>query len=56
MTIKDNIKVELFKLINDEENNLERRVQINAISKNDNYDNFCEKQFIDRLKDFIESI
>lgn len=55
-SIKDNIKEHLEGLIIDEEQRLKMRIELNQTTGADNYDNTCEKNFIDKLKEFVYSI
>ena len=55
-SIKDAIKEHLENLIIDEEQKLKMRIDLNQTTGADNYDNTCEKNFIDKLKEFVYSI
>ena len=56
MTIKDYIKEKLEEIISEEEQRLNSRIELNENTGDDNYDNNCEKRFIDKLKEFVFSI
>ena len=56
MSIKDNIKCELLEIIKDEEELVNKRIEVNIRTNSDNYDASCERRFIDKLKKFVESI
>ena len=58
MSIKDNIKEELLKLIKIEEDLLMKRLATmdNDSSISEYYQLHCEEIFIDKLKEFAESI
>ena len=56
MSIKDNIKEELLKMINAEQELLDGRIVVNNRMRLDNYDTTCENNFLSRLKKFVESI
>ena len=52
MSIKDNIKEELLKMIVEERKNIDTRLQMNG----DVYEIACEGNFLDKLEKFAESI
>ena len=56
MSIKDNIKEELLKRINDELDIVEKRMQLNNIMHMSNFDALAEQIFLENLKQFAESI
>ena len=56
MSIKESIKAELLKMISDEEVVLHDRIIVNTRMSLDNYDATCERNFLTRLKKFVESI
>ena len=56
MSIKENIVVELNKIIDREERYLNQREMLNVEMKLDNYDTLAERNFICELREFIKSI
>ena len=56
MSIKDNIKEELLKMIELETRYLNQREVLNTEMNLDNYDTLAERNFLVRLKVFAESI
>lgn len=56
MSIKDNIKEELNKLISKEEDFLTHRELVNSKMNLDNYDTMAERNFLISLKKFVDSI
>ena len=56
MSIKDNIKEELLKMINHEKEKLEFRININNLTHTDTFDCQCEEKFLHELSKFVESI
>ena len=56
MSIKENIKEELNKLISKEEDFLTHRELVNSKMNLDNYDTMAERNFLISLKKFVDSI
>ena len=56
MSIKDNIKEELLKMVDNEIRYLNQREVLNSQLNLDNYDTLAERNFLVRLKQFAESI
>ena len=52
MSIKDNIKEELLKMIDEERKNIDNRLKING----DVFELMCEDKFLDKLKTFVNSL
>lgn len=56
MVIKDYIKEKLESMIIEEEQLLNSRITLNNTTGENNYDANCEKNFIDKLKEFVFTI
>ena len=54
--IKENIKEELLKMIKQEMKSAEDRRTMNMVCCEDKYDVECELRFLEKLKNFAESI
>lgn len=52
MSIKDNIKEELLKLIEEERTKIDTRLEMHG----DVYEISCECNFLDKLEKFVESL
>ena len=56
MSIKEEIKKEITKMLDIEEENVNTRARFNSLDGTNNFDCECEANFISKLRKFIDSI